>query len=195
MLNILLMIILIIILFIIILLFIGVKIAFIYDKKGSEFKGCLKILILKKIKVYSIEFPSNDSEKDNDKTDEKDDEDERDIKKLFDLAKPCFEYFKEFIKSTAKNIKVKKLQNHLIFGMDSYSDTGEYIGYIWAVLAVINSVHENAKLSAEPSFNGSVIDGHGHNEVDINILKVMPPALKLISKKEVRELIKGVRNG
>ena len=60
MLNILLMIILIIIIFIIILLYIGVKIAFIYDKKGSKLKGCLKILILKKIKVYSLEFPSKD---------------------------------------------------------------------------------------------------------------------------------------
>ncbi|WP_407376547.1 DUF2953 domain-containing protein [Methanobrevibacter sp.] len=184
----------IIIIFIIILLFIGVKITLIYNKKGSEFKGCLKILILKKIKVYSLDFPSKDSQ-DEDKSEDSDDESERDIKKIFNLAKPCFEYFKEFIKSTANCIKIKKLQNHIIFGMDSYSDTGEYIGYIWAVLSVVNSVHKNARLSAEPSFNGSVLDGHGHNELDINILKIMPSAIRLISKKEIRELIKGVRNG
>ena len=47
--NILGMIILIIILFIIILLLIGIKISFIYTKKESEIKGCLKILIFKKI--------------------------------------------------------------------------------------------------------------------------------------------------
>ena len=68
MLNIIGMIILIIILFIIILLYIGVRISLIYDKKGRELKGCLKILILRKIKVYSLEFPSHD-----------DDEEEEDV--------------------------------------------------------------------------------------------------------------------
>lgn len=191
MLNILLMIILIIIIFIIILLYIGVKIAFIYDKKGSKLKGCLKILILKKIKVYSLEFPSKDEKNDDEDEDEKD----RDGKKIFELAKPCFKYFKEFLKSFTKCIHIAKLENHLIFGLDSYVDTAKYIGYIWSLTSVVNSTHENARLTAEPSFTGSVLDGKGENELDINILKLIPPAIKLISKKEVRNLIKGVRNG
>lgn len=191
MLNILLMIILIIIIFIIILLYIGVKIAFIYDKKGSKLKGCLKILILKKIKVYSLEFPSKDEKNDDEDEEEKD----RDGKKIFELAKPCFKYFKEFLKSFTKCIHIAKLENHLIFGLDSYVDTAKYIGYIWSLTSVVNSTHENARLTAEPSFTGSVLDGKGENELDINILKLIPPAIKLISKKEVRNLIKGVRNG
>ncbi len=190
MLNILLMIILIIILFIIILLYIGVKIAFVYDKKGSKLKGCLKILILKKIKVYYIEYPSKDS-KDEEEEDEKTDQD----RQILELVKPCLEDFKEFIKSFTKCIHITKLENHLIFGMDSYADTGKYIGYIWSILVIINSTHKNARLSAEPSFSGSILDAKGENELDINILKVIPPAIKLISKKEVRELIKGVRSG
>ena len=192
MLNILGMIILIIILFIIILLYIGVKIAFIYDKKGSEFKGCLKILILKKIKVYSLEFPSQDDEE---RDEEKSDEKKRDIKKLLKLAKPCLTSFKDFLKSFVKCIRVQKLQNHIIFGLDSYSDTGKYIGYIWGLLAIVNTSHKNARISAEPSFNGSVFDAKGENELEINILKLIPAAVKLISKKEVRSLISGVRNG
>lgn len=192
MLNILLMIILIIIIFIIILLYIGVKIAFIYDKKGSKLKGCLKILILKKIKVYSLEFPSKDDKKDEDKDDE---EKDRDVKKIFELAKPCFEDFKEFLKSFTKCIHIAKLENHLIFGLDSYVDTAKYIGYIWSLIVIVNSTHENARLTAEPSFTGSVLDAKGKNELDINILKLIPPAIKLISKKEVRNLIRGVRNG
>ena len=79
--------------------------------------------------------------------------------------------------------------------MDSYADTGKYIGYIWSILVIINSTHKNARLSAEPSYSGSILDAKGENELDINILKVIPPAIKLISKKEVRELIKGVRSG
>ena len=193
MLNILGMIILIIILFIIILLYIGVKISFIYDKKGSAFKGCLKILILKKIKVYSLEFPSEDDG--DDEEEEDDDEKKHDIKKILELAKPCFEYFKEFIKSFVKCIHVTKLENHLIFGLDSYADTAKYIGYIWSILMIVNGAHKNARLSAEPSFTGSILDASGTNELDINILKLIPPAIKLISKKEVRNLIRGVRNG
>lgn len=189
MLNILGMIIFIIILFIIILLHIGVKITLIYDKKGSELKGCLKILILKKIKVYSVSYPTKDKNGD-DEADE-----DRDMKYIFELIKPCFEYIKEFVKSFMKCIRITRLENHLVFGLDSYADTAQYIGYIWSILIVINNAHEKARFTAEPSFSGSVFDGEGKNELDINILKLIPPAIKLISKKEVRELIKGVRNG
>ena len=96
MLNILGMIILIIILFIIILLIIGIKISLNYDKNGSELKGCLKILIFKKIKVYSITFPSDDDEIDENE-DEENEPKKRDIKKLFELAKPCFNDFKIYL--------------------------------------------------------------------------------------------------
>lgn len=190
MLNILLMIILIIILFLIILLLCGIKISFEYTKKGSKIKGCLKILIFKKIKIYTRRFPSNDNDNDEDDTDEE--KKQRDIKKLFELARPCFSDFKDYLKSVLNTIKIKKLQNHLIFGMASYADTGKYIGIIWAILAVINPMHEKLKLSAEPSFEGSVIDGYGTNEVEIYPLRLIVPTIRLISKKDVRIFIRGV---
>lgn len=189
MLNILGMIILIIILFIIILLLIGIKIKFEYYKKGSEVKGCLKILILKKIKVYSVDFPS----KDNDEEDESDDEEkDRDIKKIFNLAKPCLNDLIDYLKATLNTMKIKKLKNHLIFGMSDYADTGKYIGIIWGIFSVLNPMHEKLKLSAEPSFTGSVLDGNGDNEVDIYPLKLVIPTIRLVSKKDVRTLIRGV---
>ena len=194
MLNILAMIILIIIIFIIFLLYIGVKIALIYDKTGSKLKGCLKILIFKKIKVYSLEFPSKDK-KEEDEDDEEDESEGKSVKEIFKLAEPCFEDFKVFLESFNKCIKVKKLDNHLIFGLDSYVDTAKYIGYIWSLLLIINNSHKNARLSAEPSFNGSIFDMKGNNELDINLIKLIPPVIKLISKNEVRDLIRGVRNG
>lgn len=193
MLNILGMIILIIILFIIIFLYLGVRIAFIYDKTGPKFKGCLKIFILKKICVYTLHIPGADEE--DDEEDTEDESEKRDIKKILDLAMPCLKHFKEFLKSLTKCIHISKLQNHLIFGLDSYADTAKYIGYIWSVIIVLNMSHENARLSAEPSFNGSVLDANGDNELDINILKIIPPAIKLISKKEVRNLIRGIIDG
>ena len=198
MLNILLMIISIIILFIIILLYFGVKISLIYDKKGPELEGCLQISILRKIKVFSKDFLSSQPNKTEDKKDEEEKEEEEseedkkdDKKELFKLAKPCFGHFKTFLISAMKCIRVEKLENHLIFGMDSYVDTAKYIGYIWSLMIIVNSSHKNAKLSAQPSFNGSILDGNGDNELEINILKLIPPVIRLILKKEVRTLIKG----
>ena len=157
MLNILGMIILIIILFIIILLIIGIKISLNYDKNGSELKGCLKILIFKKIKVYSITFPSDDDEIDENE-DEENEPKKRDIKKLFELAKPCFNDFKIYLKS----------------------------------VSIINPMHKSLRLSAEPSFSGSRLDGRGTNEVEIYPLKLLVPTIRLISKKDVRTFIRGV---
>ena len=198
MLNILLMIISIIILFIIILLYFGVKISLIYDKKGPELEGCLQISILRKIKVSSKDFLSSQPNKTEDKKDEEEKEEEEseedkkdDKKELFKLAKPCFGHFKTFLISAMKCIRVEKLENHLIFGMDSYVETAKYIGYIWSLMIIVNSSHKNAKLSAQPSFNGSILDGNGDNELEINILKLIPPVIRLVLKKEVRTLIKG----
>ena len=193
MLNILGMIILIIILFIIILLIIGIKISLNYDKNGSELKGCLKILIFKKIKVYSITFPSDNADSDENDSEEKEPK-KRDIKKLFELAKPCFEDIKAYLKSILNSIEITKIKNHLIFGMTSYADTGKYIGIIWGVMAVINSFNKKLQLSAEPRFSGSVLDAFGENEFDIYPLKLLIPTIRFISKKEVRMLIRGVRD-
>ena len=107
-------------------------------------------------------------------------------------AKPCFNDFKIFLKSVLDIIKIKQIKNHLIFGLNSYADTGKYIGIIWAILAAVNPMHEKLQLSAEPSFNGSVFDGYGINEVEIYPLKLIIPTLRLISKKEVRIFIRGV---
>ncbi|MBE6495203.1 MAG: DUF2953 domain-containing protein [Methanobrevibacter thaueri] len=189
MLNILGMIILIIILFIIILLIIGIRISLEYNKKGSEVKGCLKILIFKKLKVYSLNWPSEDNkEKEDDKKESKD----RDFKKIFELAKPCFKDLKNYLKSVLKSMKIQKIQNHLIFGMDSYADTGEYIGIIWAICAIVNPMHKKMQISAEPSFTGSVLDGYGENNLEIYPLKLIVPTVKLILNGDVRKLIRGV---
>ena len=189
MLNILGMIILIIILFIIILLLIGIKIKLEYYKKGSEVKGCLKILILKKIKIYTLNFPSQDDDEDDESDDEKK---ERDIKKIFNLAKPCLNDLMNYLKTALGSIKIKIAENHLVFGLDSYADTGKYIGIIWGIFSIMNSMHEKLKMSAEPSFSGSVLDVKGNNELEIYPLKLLIPTIKLVSKKEIRTLIRGV---
>ena len=190
MLNILGMIILIIILFIIILLLIGIKISFEYQKKGSKFNGCLKILVFNKISIYSTSFPSQDEDKGEEDSDEE--KKQRNIKKILNLAKPCIRDLLDYLRVILNAMSIKTIQNHLIFGLDSYADTGKYIGIIWGILSVVNSFDKNMKLSAEPSFNGSVIDASGVNEFEIYPMKMISPTIGLIRKKEIRQLIRGV---
>lgn len=186
MLSILWMIILIIILTIIFLLYTGIRITLNYTKKNSELEGCVKILILKKIPVYTITYPQENRNEKSEK---------HDVKKIIDSAKPCFDDLKKYFKIFLKNTHIEKLENHILFGLDDYADTGKYIGLIWAVLSIINSSHEKILITAQPSFNGSTLDAYGENDININILKLIIPTYNLISKKEVKNLIKGVIHG
>lgn len=184
MLNILEVIILIIIFFIIILLATGIKIIFRYNKTGSEVKGCLKILIFKKIKIYSLDLPFDNKENK-----------DKDFKEIVKLAKPCSKDLLNYLKLILKTVDIKKIENHIVFGLESYAETGKYIGIIWGVLAVINSANKNLKISAEPSFRGSVFDMKGENEFEFYPFKILMPTIRLISKKEIRLLIRSVLNG
>lgn len=191
MLNILLMIILLIIILIFIILALGIRITIEWSKINSELDGCGKILILKKLKVYSFDLKSEDDEEE----DSDDEEKKRDIKKLYELAKPCFDDLKIFLHKVYNAISINKLENRLVIGFSNFANTGEYIGYIWAVLTVLNTNLPNTHLQAQPSFEGRVLNFKGSLNIDISILKLIKPTFDLIMKKEVRELIKGVRNG
>ena len=163
-----------------------IKISLTYTKKGNEIKGCLKVIILGKIKIYSINIHFNEQNqtKKYKKT--------IDLKKLLKLVKPCLNDLIHYIISILKKIKIKKIQNHIIFGRQNFADTGKDIGIIWATLAMINPIDKNIKITAEPSFTGSMLDGYGVNEVEINILRILHPTIKLLLKKNVQNLIKGV---
>ena len=177
MLNILAMIILIIILFIIIFLYIGIKISINYKKTGPKFEGFVNILILKRIKIYSITLLEDKSE-------------DKDFKKIYKLSKPFLKDFKIYLNKFLKCVKVESLENHVILGLTSYSD----IGYIWIVSLLISNTFPNAKLSAEPCFTEEIIDFKGKGNIKINLLKLIKPTLELLSKKEIRKFIRDVKN-
>ena len=99
------------------------------------------------------------------------------------------------MKKLFNSIKVEKLENHLIIGFSNYADTGEYIGYIWTVFSILNTIIPNSRLTAEPSFKGEIINFKGYASININILKLIKPLIDLLLKKEIRALIKGVLNG
>ena len=57
----------------------------------------------------------------------------------------------------------------------------------------VSKLENHLKLSAEPVFGDPVIDFKGCLDVDINLLKLLLPVVSLISKKEIRILIKTFR--
>ena len=190
MLNILLMIILLIIIIIFIILLFGIRLTARWLKVDSEYDGCVEVLIFKKLKVYTFDLTSDDDDDDVEEEDE-----ERDPKKLFELAKPCFKDLKKFFHEFLDAVNINRLENNLIIGFSSFAKTGEYIGYIWAIFSVLMGMIPNSRLHAEPSFAGQTLNMKGYVNIDISILKLIIPVLKLISKKEIRTLIRGVLNG
>lgn len=190
------MIILLIIIIIFIVLLFGIRIRVQWMKLDNDYNGCAKILIFKRLKVYTFDFKSDDDESDEEAEEDEEDTDEpRDLKKIYELAKPCFGDLKTFFHEFLNAVNVNKLENYLVIGFSNFTKTGECIGYIWAVLAVLNTAIPNARLQAQPSFQGEVLNLKGSLNIDISVLKLVVPALKLISKKEIRALIRGVRNG
>ncbi len=189
MLNILLMIILLIIIFIFIILVFGIRLTAKWMKIDSDYDGCVEILIFKKLKVYSFNLKSDDED---DEDEDEEDYPERDIKRLYKLAKPCFKYFKRFLHDFLNSVSINKFENHLIIGFSNFAKTGEYIGYIWAVSSVLSKLIPNSYLISEPSFAGEVLNVKGSANIDINLLKLIMPLIRLISKKEILRLIKGV---
>ena len=192
MLNILLMIILLIIIIIFIILLFGIRLTARWMKVDNEYDGCIEVLIFKKLKVYTFNLNSDD-EDDDDESEEEDEE--RDLKKLFELAKPCFKYLKVFFYEFLDATSINRLENDLVIGFSSFAKTGEYIGYIWAILSALMGMIPNAHLRAHPSFAGEVLNIKGYMNIDISLLKLIMPLVKLISKKEIRTLIRGVLNG
>ena len=186
MLEILLMIILIIF---IIILFSRIKISLTFTKNDKTFKGQIKIIIIEKIKIYTYNFTSQHI------NDDKTSANIPDIRKIYNALKSCKEDLINYLKVIIKKMKITKAKNHIIFGLDNYAETGTYIGIIWGILAIVNQFDENLKISAEPSFNGSRLNICGENNIEINLYKVIIPTIQLISKKNIRELIKGLIHG
>ena len=108
---------------------------------------------------------------------------------------PTIDDLKKFFHDALNAVNINRLENHLVIGFSNFAKTGEYIGYIWAILSILMGTLPNSRLSAEPSFNGEVLNLKGYLNIDINILKLIIPIIKLILKKEIQELIKGVLNG
>lgn len=181
----------IILILIIIFLYLGVRINLTYNKHASNFEYHLDILLFNSYSIFKRKHPSDEKE-----TSEESSDDGEGypfkliIKPLINILDSLVHYLADILHC----LEIKKLENHLDFGMSSYVNTAKYTGYMWSLFVVPNSSHKNVKLTVEPSFTEPIFDFKGCVDVKVNLLKIIIPTIHLLRQKEVRDFIELLRN-
>ena len=123
-------------------------------------------------------------------------EDKKGLKEKYEEIKPILkelnkskEELKGFLNNILKAIDLKKLEGNLIIGLSDHTTTVKIASWIWSIGAIVNS-SKPTQLSVEPRFNEVITDFEGKIELKINILLLLIYSLVLLTKKNIRELIK-----
>ncbi|MBO7517847.1 MAG: hypothetical protein J6T31_01910, partial [Methanobrevibacter sp.] len=111
------------------------------------------------------------------------------IKPILKELKKSKKELKSFLKDILKAIDLKKLEGNLIIGLSDHTTTVKIASWIWSIGAIVNS-SKPTLLTVEPRFNEVITDFEGKIELKINILLLLIYSLVLLTKKNIRELIK-----
>lgn len=172
------------------------------DKSSSSVSGGLKESNSSSNESYSSDssvasdldnsdnFDSSDSNISNDGLISKISE----FKEIFIYFKKSFGSIKLFIKSLIKNINISKLDFNLDLGLPSYTKTIEVVSFIWAIKSLFYIYFDDININANPIFGKSKIDFECKLLIDFRIINLLIPGIKLISNKNVRLLIKELRD-
>ena len=133
------------------------------------------------------EKEKGDSEEKKSESEEDPEEDKKGLKEKYEEIKPIL---KELIKSKGE---LKKLEGNLIIGLSDNTTTVKIASWIWSIGAIVNS-SKPTLLTVEPRFNEVITDFEGKVELKINILILLIYSLVLLTKKNIRELIKEIYN-
>ena len=168
----------------------------IFTRKGTE-------EIIDSIRSKKDEDSEEDDEESKSKENEEksesegeEDGDKKGLKEKYEEIKPILkelkkskEELKGFLKNILKAIDLKKLEGNLIIGLNDHTTTVKIASWIWSIGAIVNS-SKPTQLSVEPRFNEVITDFEGKIELKINILLLLIYSLALLTKKNIRELIK-----
>ena len=194
-----------IIILISIILYNGLKIELFSKKEKSNFEIKFKASILN-IAIFKKQYPSEEAEtletkeensaNDDNESSENPQEDKK-LKEKFNEFKPLLkdlknskQEFKEFLLSILKDIDFKELDGYLKLGLGDYAKTARIIGWVWSFNAIANTFGEPLHLKGEATFTEEVIDFDIHAIIKLNLLLLIFHALKLVSHKNVRTLIR-----
>ena len=199
-----------------IILYNGIRLLLTVEKEKGIVKYEFKVTILK-IAIFTRkgtkEIINSRSKKDKDSEEEEEeskseeneeksesegeeDEDKKGLKEKYEEIKPILkelkkskEELKGFLNNILKAIDLKKLEGNLIIGLSDHTTTVKIASWIWSIGAIVNS-SKPTQLSVEPRFNEVITDFEGKIELKINILLLLIHSLTLLTKKNIRELIK-----
>ena len=140
---------------------------------------------------------SEENEEESESEEEKEEEEEKKgLKEKYEEIKPILKELKKskkelksFLKDILKAIDLKKLEGNLIIGLSDHTTTVKIASWIWSIGAIVNS-SKPTLLTVEPRFNEVITDFEGKIELKINILLLLIYSLVLLTKKNIRELIK-----
>ena len=113
----------------------------------------------------------------------------KEIKPILNELKKAKEELKTFLKNILKAINLKRLEGHLIIGLSDHATTIKIASWIWSIGAIVNS-KKPTLLTVEPRFTEIIVDFEGRIELKINLLLLLIYSLLLLTKKNIRELIK-----
>lgn len=201
-----------IIILISIILYNGLKIELFSKKEKSNFKIEFKASILN-IAIFKRQYPSHEdkaleTEEENSVKDEEsleandeesleDSQEDKSLREKFNEFKPLLNdlknskhEIKEFLMSVFKDTDFKELDGYLKLGLGDYAKTARIMGWIWSFNAIANTFGEPLHLKGEATFTEEVIDFDIHAIIKLNLLLLIFHALKLVSHKNVRTLIR-----
>lgn len=196
-----------IIILISIILYNGLKIELFSKKEKSNFEIEFKASILN-IAIFKRQYPSEEAEtlktkeensaNDDNESSENPQEDKK-LKEKFNEFKPLLkdlknskQELKEFLLSILKDIDFKELDGYLKLGLGDYAKTARIIGWVWSFNAIANTLGEPLHLKGDATFTEEVIDFDIHAVIKLNLLFLIFHALKLVSHKNVRTLIRNI---
>ena len=201
-----------IIILISIILYNGLKIELFSRKEKSNFEIEFKASILN-IAIFKRQYPSHEdkaleTEEENSVKDEEsleandeesleDSQEDKSLREKFNEFKPLLNdlknskhEIKEFLMSVFKDTDFKELDGYLKLGLGDYAKTARIMGWIWSFNAIANTFGEPLHLKGEVTFTEEVIDFDIHAIIKLNLLLLIFHALKLVSHKNVRTLIR-----
>ena len=193
-----------------IILYNGIRLLLTVEKEKGIVKYEFKVTILKiaiftrkgtKEIIDSIMPKKDDDSEENEEESEseeekEEEEEEKGLKEKYEEIKPILKELKKskkelksFLKDILKAIDLKKLEGNLIIGLSDHTTTVKIASWIWSIGAIVNS-SKPTLLTVEPRFNEVITDFEGKIELKINILLLLIYSLVLLTKKNIRELIK-----
>lgn len=168
----------------------------IFTRKGTE--EIIDSIRSKKDEDSEEDDEESKSEENEEKSESEGEEDgdKKGLKEKYEEIKPILkelkkskEELKGFLKNILKAIDLKKLEGNLIIGLNDHTTTVKIASWIWSIGAIVNS-SKPTQLSVDPRFNEVITDFEGKIELKINILLLLIYSLVLLTKKNIRELIK-----